>query len=509
MDCWETLELEPGSDERSIKRQYARLLKNTRPDSSPEAFQVLREAYEIALNWARWATDHKDDEDDAFQPTDSGFQEISSSPLPELILPAPTTPSLEENLLAELLTDLSPSSLAEHSQKAEEARLSSDFERSVLQQCLDDAPAPDLLDAACHEFGWLEARAEHHLNEAERLPLYEQLLSLQLAELQRLHDHGEPQALPEGLKCLLQQPWLQSYDSRALLENALVNTLLEMPAWSAQTLDAVAAVMGWIEGKSEPNCPEYQWRNLLERWDSERFYTELTTAAQSRKTTAECRAARLIMAPFDRFQRRRFIRDLSPEELHLGTGMASKMVNLHPQLLERLPGAPLDGTFWRDVTPQAPWLSRTQFLWGVLCIVFFAIQHWVQIPFDNGIIIFTLMFSAMVAAGLNALLRVYDDLKYSVKRLDYWLAGFLPASWHQHGAGIRPIRHGLMAILVSLLFIKLSGMSGYELWLGSLVLSIAILCLIHLALRKNLIARCAEAISGFFRRDTTTDTGWQ
>ncbi len=50
MDCWGVLELDHDADERSIKRQYSRLLKTTRPDDDPVAFQTLRTAYEQALN---------------------------------------------------------------------------------------------------------------------------------------------------------------------------------------------------------------------------------------------------------------------------------------------------------------------------------------------------------------------------------------------------------------------------------------------------------------------------
>ncbi len=54
-DCWTVLGLDASADERSIKRQYARLLKVHRPDADPEGFQRLREAYEAALRGTRHA----------------------------------------------------------------------------------------------------------------------------------------------------------------------------------------------------------------------------------------------------------------------------------------------------------------------------------------------------------------------------------------------------------------------------------------------------------------------
>ncbi|MFC6479221.1 J domain-containing protein [Pseudomonas asuensis] len=53
MNCWDILGLDEEVDERTIKRQYAKLLKVHRPDEDAEAFQQLREAYEEALSWVR------------------------------------------------------------------------------------------------------------------------------------------------------------------------------------------------------------------------------------------------------------------------------------------------------------------------------------------------------------------------------------------------------------------------------------------------------------------------
>lgn len=64
MRALEILGLEPGADERAIKRAYARLLKVCRPDDDPQGFQQLRDAYETALEQARRGV--ADGDDDAF-----------------------------------------------------------------------------------------------------------------------------------------------------------------------------------------------------------------------------------------------------------------------------------------------------------------------------------------------------------------------------------------------------------------------------------------------------------
>jgi TPR repeat protein len=49
---WEVLGLQPTSDRRAIKKAYVLRLKTTHPEDDPLGFQELREAYEIALDWA-------------------------------------------------------------------------------------------------------------------------------------------------------------------------------------------------------------------------------------------------------------------------------------------------------------------------------------------------------------------------------------------------------------------------------------------------------------------------
>lgn len=54
MNCWAILEIEPTTDQKVIKKAYARLLKVYHPESDPSGFQRLREAYEQANKQSRW-----------------------------------------------------------------------------------------------------------------------------------------------------------------------------------------------------------------------------------------------------------------------------------------------------------------------------------------------------------------------------------------------------------------------------------------------------------------------
>ena len=49
MSCWNILGIEPSPDKKSIKKAYAVLLKNNRPDENPEGFSRLHTAYKQCL----------------------------------------------------------------------------------------------------------------------------------------------------------------------------------------------------------------------------------------------------------------------------------------------------------------------------------------------------------------------------------------------------------------------------------------------------------------------------
>ncbi|WOX04397.1 J domain-containing protein [Microbulbifer pacificus] len=53
-NCWDVLELTHDSDRTQVRRAYARLIKQFRPDESPLEFQKIHDAYEEALNWLRY-----------------------------------------------------------------------------------------------------------------------------------------------------------------------------------------------------------------------------------------------------------------------------------------------------------------------------------------------------------------------------------------------------------------------------------------------------------------------
>ena len=78
---WDILGIEPTSDELAIRRAYARMLKQYRPDEDPEGFAKLVRARELALQWC--LADNQDDlavaEDDVDEASANEAEAMASS----------------------------------------------------------------------------------------------------------------------------------------------------------------------------------------------------------------------------------------------------------------------------------------------------------------------------------------------------------------------------------------------------------------------------------------------
>jgi hypothetical protein len=83
---WQILQLDPTTaTERDVKRAYARLIKEHRPDTNPAEFQQVREAYEYALHVLR--------------------QQPEEAPMVPVDLPSGDLPTLPEQPILELPDD--------------------------------------------------------------------------------------------------------------------------------------------------------------------------------------------------------------------------------------------------------------------------------------------------------------------------------------------------------------------------------------------------------------------
>lgn len=82
MNVWETLGIECVADEGAIRRAYAARVKQWRPDTHPQEFVRLREAYEAALHWARCALLEARDQEEAAQEEEAQDEPAREAPPP-------------------------------------------------------------------------------------------------------------------------------------------------------------------------------------------------------------------------------------------------------------------------------------------------------------------------------------------------------------------------------------------------------------------------------------------
>lgn len=192
-NCWAVLGLAGPAAERDVRRAYARLLKQTRPEEDAEGFQRLREAYEAALAIAVARAAADDGEAPARQapPLPQG-PAATVTPIPFAAAPGfrprPVAPARPvEGGAAPDAADTHPAPLPEAADRAEQdaADAAQAAERAAraaaeaaqrhddwmgrLWRCNDDALAdavPGLLDEAratlpAAEFAALEATLRH------------------------------------------------------------------------------------------------------------------------------------------------------------------------------------------------------------------------------------------------------------------------------------------------------------------------------------------------------------
>ncbi len=249
-DCWSTLGLIPTADDREIRRAYARLLKTTRPEEDPEAFQALRTAFEEAM----WQASEL-----ARQPVAAarpeGERDLREAEIELLLRPhIETLAELNERgTVEEAMTKLQSmmTELQLDTARERDPLLWQMFEDGMLWVCCDIAANhDDFLRTAVQMFGWIEPA--HWLSERDpktvewlKLRLLEADALEQVDHLLNLVDAGqEPEAIAT-LTRLADDELLFNVDVRHLFEAELMVGLSEFETLPAGLTARAAHVFAW------------------------------------------------------------------------------------------------------------------------------------------------------------------------------------------------------------------------------------------------------------------------
>jgi hypothetical protein len=194
---WDILGIEPTADERSIKRAYARGLKQTRAEDDPEGFQALNDAYQAALRQRQYMLeDQSEVETEAAPPADT---QAGMEPAPAAVREAvnvtapdaasPSSAAMHEAALRQAWHDagvlwqqylatatVSPRLKLEKVLRSDELLnllCREAFELIALRHCADAGCEEELRAAVVEHFGW--EQDGQHMQQLDGQAVYDAL----------------------------------------------------------------------------------------------------------------------------------------------------------------------------------------------------------------------------------------------------------------------------------------------------------------------------------------------
>ena len=427
MTCWNVLGLTPDADSRAIKRQYAALLKKTRPDDDPEGFQRLREAYEAALAWSAQACDE-----------------------------AP-----------EVLVEETGTSLDQRYQAAMADGTLLLFEIHLLQRSVDGE-----LDAAdtrwaFETFNWMTAWQRLELPVALMQTLeYQQRTALQKPLYEALEQQHD-EAFLAAYAARNERTWVSKYPHADWFNEWLARLLANNRYWSSAVFDAVCVGQGW-HGGADHSCPADEWALLLRRQQAPLFLAQQRALAEQPPYSPQQRAARLLLAPMTLGQRRAFAQRLDEDDWQACQALSADIYAEHVAVAEAMPGGTV--YFWQGWDKGLdtwPWLVALL----LACVV----GTFGQADTLHGNVVPTvgqgLLWSLAFAIGAGVAWQVWRPLAHQYRLQDERLSQRLPRWLSPTHLPLLPLRDLLPGgVLVAVL--------GY--WFGplaslTLVLALALI----------------------------------
>ncbi|WP_143486000.1 J domain-containing protein [Pseudomonas sp. PA15(2017)] len=448
MNPWELLGLDAEADTRTIKRRYAQLLKQTRPDENPEAFQRLREAYEWALDWAQR----------------SQYMEVPVA-LDESLTPAPfsdarqlTTPVTEiqqryhddQAWVGNLLD--SCASLDDALLQAREAEQERAFELELLRRSqLPGNQVDDSVRWAMTQLNWLTPWQADYLPMPTMNVLAERLLDAELWQWHSQLEAGQEQAVLESVRQLNRQPWVQPFDRSSYLQQGVLGLLESNVGWSLSFFDEICRLFDWDEARGQLPCDDERWDELCLRRGAMVLRAELRQSLNEKQpASSESRAVWLLLKPMREGERRKLVDGFDDADWQ-ACGALAWRVEHHDDLLNDLGLTYLPR--WRDWHPGNGWVQLYLLLWLYLCLVIFVLSSPSESAKDLAVTV------AAVAALGTALLLVFRLLIKLWNRLARLCIVFdmgismrlIPPRWVRGGSGLLLLRHIVPSVAFAIL----------------------------------------------------------
>jgi curved DNA-binding protein CbpA len=458
MNPWTLLGLNDDADERAVKRQYAKLLKVTRPDDDPEAFQRLREAYERVLDWAR----NRPDEDDQYSPTlaeGPALERSLKTAMPahspsDIVQPAQDADTLARQAARQLVEQTTAHNLTHQHRLAVEQGCDLLFQQRLLDRCLEvDSSDCDLLKAAIQELQWLTPWQSLRISADREIQLTQRLLDNEGVSLEHALTEGKERQFLGALQELTQQPWLASLERRDQLQRWVMFFLHNHKGWSAALFDRVCELFGWDDRKGVFPEPEFIWRHLVERCEKYAYIEHWQRLLAGAKTdSVEEKAARLVLQPGRKVDRLRLARYCNADVWIACERLCSTINHRYPEMLEAFPEADLHS--WRTLRVEpmnaAVW---TWIGWMLFTALFMIPNEMMKGPLDGVKAAVMLLMYPLFMTGLCLFaMRVWRPVCLAIEEADEWISDLLLPEWlHWPASQALLVRHGVPLVLIGVI----------------------------------------------------------
>lgn len=456
MNCWNVLELDRNADERSIKRQYAKLLKVNRPDEDPDAFQRLRDAYEQALDQARNRAEADDDEYE-YQESEAGHETFEPLQLVEMAPVAEatviSTPSPVEQSWYEVAQKTTAQDLHTQHQLARDLGADAQFQQHLVQRCLiDTAENLPLLKAAVARLQWLTPWQKVTLSAHQEKRLTQALLDETLPRLQALLESQQERQFLEELKALEQQSWLEKLEHREHLQRWTMTLLINTRDWTPALFERICQLFDWDQKHYAPTDPPSLWQRLVERCEQYGFAKRLEELLTEHSHHGD--AAKLLLEPPPLDTQLRMARNSDPAVWEGCEQLSEDLTYRYPEALQQYPDADL--TSWRKLYDQVHFNSYLRaYLFGFVFILMAGIVPTSRAgKFDLFYTIFTaLSLPVVILLVFYVFMSFWRPVSASFASVDEYLSErLLPRwlSWPGHQALL--LRHGIPTVVIGMAF---------------------------------------------------------
>lgn len=427
MTAWERLGLTPAADEREIKKSYARLLKTTRPDDDPVAFQALRNAYEEALaqrlNHSQGSTD-----------------QTFSSPVH-----VDELPDEKSEIVSALFKGLDAENLDQRWQQALQLDCTEAFKLALHTTCIHPSADEQLIHASLKLLHWLSPLQQISLKPGEETRLTDALLKVTRQRLER-YQALSPVHFQNELRQTLASSWSDSFYRKAQIERIALELCERQTDLELSFIEGTRALFD-IDRSSASH--QERWRHLEHRATGNLIEQHLQILLDNPPKDARSRAVHLLCKDSSLWERAKIRWRLSTDDWTAVERLRT-VAEQHPNLQERFPGLLRHGIHLaspREVdfeTDRRIWYSCAFF------IVLYAFPIIIkQHAFNKELLGLGLAAPFICVVIARMALYLWQPLANFLCEFDHALSErALPESWYADGKGWLVIHHGIPLALL-------------------------------------------------------------